>query len=67
MPVRQHKDVCYYSNTRNYSYYSQLTSDNRLMEKAKRNQWVHPFALNKDESISKYLLGIIVKYEESRI
>lgn len=37
------------------------------MEKAKRSQWVHPFALNKDESINKHLLGIIVKYEESGI
>lgn len=67
MPVRQRKDVCYYNNTRNYSYYSQFISDNRLMEKAKRSQWVHALALNKDESINKYLLGIIVKYEESGI
>lgn len=37
------------------------------MEKAKRSQWVHALALNKDESINKYLLGIIVKYEESGI
>lgn len=56
-----------FSNTRNYYSYSQLISDNRLIEKSRRNQWVNPPTSKKGESVNKYLLSFIVKYEESGI